>query len=203
MMENSGKKMIRVNGTTATGITDSTVYQEVVYRFRTVYYKGNLSIGEKLQKMDDEGNIIEGEDIVLDGLTQSADKKTWTIGATEDVNTRTAVLKVDGNLTIQSGITLTSAYASRKGTKGLIIYVSETFNNLGTVNMDSRGASGAEPLYLFKKKSGAFAYFANGAAGGAGIVKLITIRAKNRFFIFDSLGRRRWWSCFWAEVLQT
>ena len=75
-------------------------------------------------------------------------KADTTLGTEEDVATASEyaknmiVLKVNGDLTIDEGTTLT-AYASKNGyggPKGMTIYCTGTINNNGTVSMTARGA---------------------------------------------------------------
>lgn len=148
LMDSSGEKMIRVNGTTATSITESTVYKEEIYRFRTVYYDGNLSIGEKLNAVDDSGNIIE--EVQLDGLTKSG--TTWTIGKTGDANKNSLVIRVKGNLTIESG----TAIKPIGTVKGLFICVDKEFVNKGSILMNGLACKINQNLYLSKNLSGTF-----------------------------------------------
>ena len=159
-MDSSGKKMIRVTGTTEASITEDTVYTEEVYSFRTVYYKGDLSIGETLTGTDEDGNVVTIDEI--DGLTQNG--TTWSLGKAEDVNANTVVLKVDGNLTIESGYTLTAIKSGSNSTLGLMIYCSETFNLQGNVDMSNVFCSAAsKPVYFIKSIEGTFSYINGGA----------------------------------------
>ena len=75
-------------------------------------------------------------------------KADTTLGTEEDVATATEyaknmiVLKVNGDLTIDEGTTLT-AYASKNGyggPKGMTIYCTGTLTNNGTIDMTARGA---------------------------------------------------------------
>ena len=56
-------------------------------------------------------------------------------GKAEDVNKNSVVLKVNGNLTLDSGYTLTSVKSGTAVGKGLFIYCTGTATINGTVNM--------------------------------------------------------------------
>ena len=104
-------------------------------------------------------------------------KADTTLGTEEDVATATEyaknmiVLKVDGDLTIDEGVTLT-AYASKNGyggPKGMMIYCTGTISNKGTISMTARGAKAVgQNVYLWKNTDRSYEYVpAIGANGGA------------------------------------
>ena len=102
-------------------------------------------------------------------------KADTTLGTEEDVATASEyaknmiVLKVNGDLTIDEGTTLT-AYASKDGyggPKGMTIYCTGTLTNNGTINMTARGAKAeGEEVYLWKNTDNSYEYVP--AAGGIG-----------------------------------
>ena len=102
-------------------------------------------------------------------------KADTTLGTEEDVATASEyaknmiVLKVNGDLTIDEGTTLT-AYASKDGyggPKGMTIYCTGTLTNNGTINMTARGAKAeGEDVYLWKNTDNSYEYVP--AAGGIG-----------------------------------
>lgn len=128
-------------------------------------------------------NIInQVGDMVLNGTNEYDGSKilnsnTYEFGTDTDVATastnakNTVVLKVDGNLTVNEDITLTTIKnASYGGPKGLIIYCTGNLENNGTIDMTARGAKAVgEDVYLFKNKTtNTFEYIpAIGGAGGA------------------------------------
>lgn len=98
-------------------------------------------------------------------------------GEEEDVATENTyannivVVKVNGNLTIDEGVTLT-AYSSPKGyggPKGLMIYCTGTLTNNGIISMTAKGAKAeGENVYLWKNADGSYEYVpAQGANGGS------------------------------------
>ena len=102
-------------------------------------------------------------------------KADTTLGTEEDVATASEyaknmiVLKVNGNLTIDEGTTLT-AYTSKNGyggPKGMTIYCTGTLTNNGTINMTARGAKAeGEDVYLWKNTDNSYEYVP--ATGGIG-----------------------------------
>ena len=106
-------------------------------------------------------------------------KADTTLGTEEDVATATdyaknmIVLKVNGDLTVEEGATLT-AYASKDGyggTKGMMIYCTGTLTNNGTISMTARGAKAeGQNIYLWKNLDGSYEYVpAVGATGASGV----------------------------------
>ena len=102
-------------------------------------------------------------------------KADTTLGTEEDVATASEyaknmiVLKVNGDLTIDEGTTLT-AYASKDGyggPKGMTIYCTGTLTNNGTIDMTARGAKAeGEDVYLWKNTDNSYEYVP--ATGGIG-----------------------------------
>jgi hypothetical protein len=75
----------------------------------------------------------------------------------------------EGNLTIDSGVTLTPTKPSDNGgNKGLLIYVRGTLTNNGTISMTARGANAAgQNIYLWQSEF----VPAGGATGGAAVYR--------------------------------
>ncbi len=157
--------MIRVKGTTDSSITEETVYEEEVYNFNVIYHKGNLNIGERLTTKDESGNDINVE---IDGLTKN--NTTWSLGKLEDINTNTVVLKVEGDLTLNEGYTLTSIMSSGKYPKGIFIYCEGSFRNDGILSLrDCFCEALPQNLYLAKMNTGTYVTaLASGGTGGFG-----------------------------------
>ena len=90
-------------------------------------------------------------------------------GESTDVNTNSVVLKVNGDLTLDTGYTLTSVKNGTAVGKGLFIYCTGTLTIDGTVNMSSVTCTAPEQnVYLWKNKTGGdFKYIRkNGGTGG-------------------------------------
>lgn len=106
--------------------------------------------------------------------------QTWdsmTFGDANDVATASAeatnmvVVKVNGNLTVNSGATITSYGTAYGGPKGMFIYCTGTLINNGTITMSARGAKATgQNIYLWKNEDASYEYVpavgASGAAGG-------------------------------------
>ncbi len=78
-------------------------------------------------------------------------------GDANDVGTASAnaknmvLVKVNGDLTINSGVTVTSYGTSYGGTKGMLLYVTGNLENRGTITMTARGAKAeGQNVYLWK-----------------------------------------------------
>lgn len=105
-------------------------------------------------------------------------KTNTTFGTEEDVATASEyaknmiVLKVNGDLTIDEGTTLT-AYASKDGyggPKGMTIYCTGTLTNNGTIDMTARGAKAVgQNVYLFKNADNTYEYVPEDGSEGNGV----------------------------------
>ena len=133
--------------------------------------------------------IIQNENLILDGEKQIdgailennkyefGNKQEDVAKLTEDSNIIQAqnmvILKVNGNLTINENITLTTCKSDDGygGPKGLFIYVSGILTNNGTIDMTARGAiAQGQNVYLWKNKNGDYEYVPDaGADGGQSI----------------------------------
>lgn len=127
--------------------------------------------------------ILHKGDLILDGNQEvkgaTLINKTYEFGEASDVATEkeyaknTVVLKVEGNLTIQEGITVTTVKSEEGygGPKGLVVYCTGTLNNYGTISMTARGAkSPGEDIYLWENLDGSYEIVpAIGAEGGEGV----------------------------------
>ena len=98
-----------------------------------------------------------------------------TFGDSNDIGTSTtnavnsvAVL-VKGDLTIDSGVTVTTARSNYGGPKGLFLFVTGTLTNNGAITMTQRGAKAVgEDVYLWQNVDETYEYVpAVGATGGA------------------------------------
>ena len=158
-MTSGGKKKVQVTGK----ISDGTETTEV-YSMNVIYHKGDM--------------VLDGT-TTYDGSTLISDNKTYEFGnAEKDVATGTAesqmaqntvVLKVEGNLTVNEGVTLTSVKSAGGygGPKGMVVYCTGTLTNNGTISMTARGAyAKGQDVYLFKNVDGTFEYVPK--VGGAG-----------------------------------
>lgn len=107
--------------------------------------------------------------------------QTWTsnmtfgdggdIGSSSYDATNTVVVKVNGNLTINSGVTVTAYGSNYGGPCGLIIYATGNIINNGTITMSGKGARAAgQNVHLWKNEDGTYEYIpARGTAGGPNV----------------------------------
>ncbi len=79
---------------------------------------------------------------------------------------RMLVVKYNGNVTVNAGVTLTAAARKR----GMFLYATGDITNNGTITMTARGASAAgQDVYLYKIDASTYDYVpAAGSAGGGG-----------------------------------
>ena len=148
---NSGVKKVKVEGSQNTEI----------YSLNVIRHEGNM--------------VLDGS-TAFEGATLA--NNVYEFGASTDVATasayaqNTVVLKVEGDLTINSGVTLTAVKSAGGygGPKGLIVYCTGTLTNSGTMSMTARGAKAVgQNVYLFKSTNNEFTFVsAVGGAGGAG-----------------------------------
>lgn len=135
----------------------------VEYNIHTIIYNGNLIL-------DGISNI---EGATLSNNVYEFGSKTTDV-ATENENAKNMViLKVNGNLTINEGITLTACKSDDGygGPKGMMIYCTGTLTNNGTVSMTARGAKAeGENVYLWQNLDNSYEYIpAVGATGGESV----------------------------------
>ena len=111
---------------------------------------------------------------VYDGDTVFSENKTF--GDAKDVATATTyaqnmvIVKVNGDLTINSGVTVSPYHNTYGGPKGFLIYVTGKLINNGTINNSYGAYAKGENVYLWKNTDGTYEYIpATGAAGGAGV----------------------------------
>ena len=115
---------------------------------------------------------VEDESLTLESNT--------TYGSARDVATASeyaksmVILKVNGDLTINSGVTLTAHGTQYGGPKGMLVYTTGTLTNNGTISMTARGAKAeGQNVYLWKNQDSTNAEYefvpAVGAGGASGV----------------------------------
>ena len=132
-------------------------------------YNFNVIVVNKNLVLDGE-NLVEGA-ILTNNVYEFGDKNNDVATATSEAKNM-VVLKVNGNLTINENITVTSCKSDTGygGPKGMLIYSSGTLTNNGTISMTARGAKAqGQNVYLWKNEDSSYEYIpAVGAAGGIG-----------------------------------
>ena len=136
-------------------------------RYSSLELKGKTSVDAEEETVNlGVHTIVYQGDMVLDGTNNYTDigisfnNNVYEVGDnTVDVATANSdaqymvVLKVIGNLTIDSNITLTACKSNTGygGPKGLFIYCAGTLTNNGKISMTARGAKAkGENIYLWK-----------------------------------------------------
>lgn len=138
----------------------------------------NISV--KSEKYSANILVYKG-DLILDGIKQvegaELKQNKYEFGNKEkDVGTESedaknmVILKIDGDLTVNSGITLTACKSDNGygGPKGMMIYCTGTLTNNGTISMTARGAKAeGQNVYLWKNSDNSYEFVpAVGAEGG-------------------------------------
>ena len=156
---NSGNTVIKVKGKT------EDAEETILYGMNVAYYKGNLILGDAAYSNAEK---TEESKVTVENLNLSG--TTWSVGVADAVNTKGVVLKVDGDLTLETGYTLTSIKSGTATGKGLYIYCTGVLTIDGAVNMNGVSCSAPrENVYLWQNMDKSFAYVqATGGNGGAG-----------------------------------
>ena len=108
------------------------------------------------------------------------------------------VLKVEGDLKVKQGVTVTSVSGNLGGPKGLLIYCTGTIQNEGKVTMTEKGAyAEGQNIFLFKNSNNTYEFIpSSGGSGGVGA----SSQLKGEFLgEAGGIGqnrrhrRRKWW----------
>lgn len=144
----------------------------IPYSVHVINHNGDLLL--------DGINEVEGATLT-DKIYEFGDKEIDSGTATQNAS-NTVVLKVNGDLIINEGVTLTSCKSDDGygGPKGMIISCSGTITNNGTISMTARGAKAeGEDIYLWKNKDGKYEYVpSKGGNGGKSVSKKSSSAAK-------------------------
>lgn len=140
--------------------------ETVVYNTNTIVYDGNLTF---------DGTDKGITNISLSDTTYSIGDPNNDVGTASSYAKNMVVLKVNGDLTINEGITLTACASTNGygGPKGLFIYCTGTLTNNGTISMTARGAyAEGQNVYIYKNADGSYEYVP--AIGGTGAASVNT-----------------------------
>ena len=118
------------------------------------------------------------------------------VGSASDNAKNMVIVKVNGDLTINSGVTLTAYGTEYGGPKGMVVYATGTITNNGTISMTARGAKAeGKNVYLWGNAditNGKYETVpAAGAAGGASIMKNDYVDAKGTIGNIGEKGNKR------------
>ena len=135
--------------------------ENVTHKIDAIVYDGDLV----LNGVDD----VDGAEL-KDKIYEFGDTRTC-VGTEKGEAKKTVLLKVNGNLTIDEGVTLTTCKSEQGygGPKGLVIYCTGTITNHGEISMTARGAKAeGQNVYLLKDADGTYEYVpAEGSQGGS------------------------------------
>ena len=180
-LNEAGYKMIKVNGKTTEYDKTKEVEKMEVYTLDVIYCDGDLILKNGSYTLNANKSQVAK---TVDGLSLSG--TTWSVGKATDVNKNLVVLKVNGDLTLESGYTLTSVKSGTATGKGLFIYCTGNFSINGTVNMNGITCTAAgQDVFLWKNNDGAFNYVR--AAGGA-------VNGQSAGYNY-TYTRRKWTKC--------
>ena len=122
--------------------------------------------------------VVNGQTYLIRLYTYNGDQvwtSNMTFGDGNDIanSSRNAqhmiVVKVRGDLTINSGVTVTTTNSTYGGPKGFFLFSSGKLTNNGTITMTARGARAAgQPVYLYKDPTNGYTGFTVPATGGSG-----------------------------------
>ena len=186
-MNTSGNYEVEVNGK-----KEDNTEEVVKYNINLINYNGDL----KLDGSQSVSGATLNENVYEFG-NKEADVATETENARNMV-----VLKVNGNLTINEGITLTACKSDNGygGPKGLLIYSTGTITNKGTISMTARGAKAkGENVFLWENSDGSFEYVPAEGAKYGNTVRAIRNQSKKGEDGKNGEGRQTRWWCFWRS----
>ena len=131
-LTDTGDITLQVSGTTA-----EKIYETIDYSINSIIYNGDMLLDGK--------NTYEGATL---------NNNVYTFGSSKDIGNSTILLKVNGNLTINNNVSLTTVMDSKNGPKGLIVYCTGVLTNNGAISMNNRSAyTDGQNIYLFKNES--------------------------------------------------
>ena len=150
IVKNSNAEVVKNEVGNITDIKNISVKSEK-YSANILVYKGDLILDgiKQVEGAELKQNKYEFGNKEKDVGTESEDAKNMVI------------LKIDGDLTVNSGITLTACKSDNGygGPKGMLIYCTGTLTNNGTISMTARGAkAGGQNVYLWQNKNGEYEY---------------------------------------------
>ncbi len=109
--------------------------------------------------------------ITLDGNQHFTENQTfgdaYDVGTASTYAQNMVIVKVNGDLEIDSGVTVAPYYNEYGGPKGFTIYVTGKLTNKGTIDNSHGAKAEGQNVYLWKNTDGSYEYVpATGATGG-------------------------------------
>ena len=137
--------------------------EDILHKINAIVYNNDL-------RLDGRTNVKGAT--LKDNIYEFGDSTKDVATETEDAQ-NTVMLKVNGNITINEGVTLTTCKSEEGygGPKGLIIYCTGTIINDGEISMTARGAKAeGQNIYLLKNADNSYEFIPkNGEAGGESV----------------------------------
>lgn len=138
-------------------------------------YNKNMT-EEEYQNSDlvlDGEKEVSGATLTKSNLLYEFGDKDNDVATSSSYAKNMVILKVNGNLTINNGVTVTACKSDNGygGPKGLLIYATGSLYNNGTIDMTARGAYAVgQNVYLWNNGGSSYEYVpATGASGGAAV----------------------------------
>ena len=112
--------------------------------------------------------------ITLDGNQHFTENKTfgdaYDVGTKDTYAQNMVIVKVNGDLEIDKGVTVAPYYTEYGGPKGFTLYVTGKLTNKGTIDNSHGAKAEGQNVYLWKNTDGSYEYVpAEGAAGGEAV----------------------------------
>lgn len=148
-IQNSGVSKVRVKGK----VNSTSSEEPEIYSLNVIAHKGDLNLDGTTQV---EGATLTDRVYEFGNQNDVAYEQEVDGTTTVQYARNTVVLKVEGNLTINENVKLTTVKSENDygGPKGLIIYCTGTLTNNGTIDMTARGAyAKGQNVYLFKNNT--------------------------------------------------
>lgn len=172
----SGISKVQVDGKTSDGTNET-----IAYDINAIYYDGDLVLDgtTNVTGATLNSNVYEFGDASIDVATATTNAQNMVL------------LKVNGNITINSGITLTTCKSESGfgGPKGMLLYCTGSLINNGTISMTARGAKAeGQNVYLYKNLSGTYELVP--AVGGFGGQSITHSSSTNAADVYQNPGNR-------------
>ena len=129
----------------------------------------DIPTGRYTIKVNDETYPVHM--ITLDGNQHFTENKTfgdaYDVGTKDTYAQNMVIVKVNGDLEIDSGVTVSPYYTEYGGPKGFTLYVTGKLTNKGTVDNSHGAKAVGQNVYLWKNTDGSYEYVPKvGGAGG-------------------------------------
>ena len=157
----------------------------IIEQDKEQYIKGVTIEGESILSILNNNNLKSGyyyfvangekypvHMITLDGNQHFTENKTFgdsaDVATKDDYAQNMVIVKVNGDLEIDKGVTVSPYYTEYGGPKGFTLYVTGKLTNKGTIDNSHGAYAEGQNVYLWKNTDGTYEYVpAEGGSGGA------------------------------------